>query len=185
MIDTIKTFPNTYKNLDTDLLISAFAAGPQRIRKAVDGLSEEQLYVQPRPGKWSIKEMVVHLADAEIMGAARIRQTYAEPGSSFAVYNQEAWAMAFQYNRFPATKWRAALRLFEALRETTLPIFEDAMPEDWQKTGTHPEWGMLTLRQLLELYADHSERHLQQVLHIRALLGQSLDLSLLLKTRLY
>ncbi len=110
---------------------------------------------------------------------------YAPPGSAFAVYDQEAWAAQFDYLAFPPERYAAALRLFEALRTTTLPLFQHATDADWAKTARHPEWGPLTLRQLLELYADHSERHLEQILGMRRLFGKPLFLPGLLETRLY
>jgi hypothetical protein len=139
----------------------------------------------PRENKWSIQEIVFHITDAEIMGAARIRQTYAEPGSRFAVYEQDIWAKELKYQKRDSKSFYSSLILFDSLRLATSKIFRGAQQEDWQKTGLHPEWGDLTLRQLLEIYADHSERHIGQILTLRGLLGKGVDLPLLLEQRLY
>jgi hypothetical protein len=77
------------------------------------------------------------------------------------------------------------LRLFRAHRHATSELFAEATPEEWRREGIHPEWGPLSLRQLLELYADHGERHLVQILERRQILGRPLELTPLLPQRLY
>lgn len=185
MPTTTAAAPGPYAGLDTTFLIDVYAAGPTRLRQALDGLSEADLSARPLPGKWSIKEIAAHVADSELIGAARIRQAYTESDRRFAYYDQDVWAGLFAYQQFDAARLELALRQFEVLRATTLPVFREAAPEDWRRTGLHPERGELTLRQLLELYADHSERHVGQILDRRALLGKPSALTLLLPERLY
>lgn len=153
-------------------LIAAFEAGPRKLREAISNLSEAELRAHPRPGKWSIKQIAVHLADAELMAAARIRQVYAEPGSTFSFYNQDIWTDVLGYQELDAAAFENALCLFEYLRATTLRIFRAANDDDWNKGGYHPEHGNMTLRDLLKTYAVHSERHIEQIHESRALLGK-------------
>jgi uncharacterized damage-inducible protein DinB len=145
----------------------------------------EELKAHARPGKWSIQEIVVHLSDAEVMGAARIRQAFAQPGSAVVAYDQEVWAREMAYQEFDAKSFYTALMMFDALRLATAKLFQRAESDDWGKSVVHPEWGGITLRQLLELYADHSERHIGQILNLRELLNKKLDFKLLLEQRLY
>ena len=119
------------------------------------------------------------------MGAARVRQAYTQPGSSFAVYDQDIWANLLGYQKQDNSAVPDALKLFESLRRTTSVIFHHARVEDWGKSGVHAEHGEITLRNLLELYADHSERHIEQILHIRSLLDKTIEFQLLLEHRLY
>lgn len=180
------TFPATYATVEPELLLRAYAESPARIRRSLEGLAPGQLRANPRSaGKWSIAEIVVHLADSEIMGAARVRQTYTGSGPDFAFYDQNVWARDLAYGEADEGRLEGNLALFTALRETTLPLFRDTGSGDWAKTGLHAELGPLTLRQLLELYADHGERHLEQILEIRRLLGRPLECPLLLPKRLY
>lgn len=178
-------FPHTYSQISTRDLIEVYAAAPDRLNKVLTDLSIKELQAHPKPGKWSIQEIAIHLADSEIMGAARIRQTFAEPGCTFSVYDQNVWATEFDYQNFDTKSFYSALMLFGSLRLNTTKIFRRAKDKDWKKTGIHPEWGALTLRQLLELYADHGERHFEQILELRKLLDKPLDFSLLLEKRLY
>jgi len=178
-------FPEVYSKLTTEELLQAYAAGPERIRRVLAGLMDADLIARPRPGKWSIQEIAAHVTDSELIGAGRIRLTYAQPGGNLAFYNQDVWCQALGYQNFDSAGLDVILQLFEALRATTARIFRAANEEDWRKTGVHREFGHVTLRHLLELYADHSERHLEQILQIRELLGKPLQFPLLLKTRLY
>src|SRR3990172_432321 len=139
----------------------------------------------PRQGKWSIQEIAQHLADAEIMGATRLRQALAEPGTSFAVYDQAAWARTLRYGSRDRNAMVAALWLFSALRSSGTRLFNGAREEDWKKWGSHADWGRLTVRQLLELYADHGERHIEQIVELRLLLGTPVNVPRLFPTRLY
>ena len=184
MIQNRSTFPDLYAQVNTGKLLEVFDQGPARLRNVLVDLTPEHLKAKPRPGKWSIQEIVMHVADSEIMGAARIRQAYTQPASSFAVYDQDVWANHLGYQGQDNPTVQNALKLFESLRRTTSVIFHDARAEDWGKIGVHAEHGKITLRNLLELYADHSERHIEQILYIRSLLDKTLEFQLL-ERRLY
>lgn len=185
MIGHSTAFPDTYARFSTAELLAIFADGPLRLRTTLVGLASRQIRSRPRPEKWSILEIALHLVDAEVMGASRVRLVFAEPGGTFVPYDQDAWAAALRYQQQDDVALDRALRLFDLLRGTTLGIFAAASHADWRKTGTHPELGLLTLRNLLEMYADHSERHIGQILECRRLLGVPLAFPLLLPERLY
>jgi len=185
MINNGSRFPDVYSQIETGKLLEVFDQGPARLRNVLADLTQNHLKANPRPGKWSIQEIVMHVADSEIMGAARIRQTYTQPGSSFAVYDQDVWANQLGYRELDNPAVQNALKLFESLRRTTSLIFHQARVEDWDKSGVHAEHGEVTLRNLLELYTDHSERHIEQILYIRSLLDKTIEFQLLLERRLY
>ena len=181
------SFPD-YSCYTTAELIDAFAAGPTRYRQASAGLSEPELRARPRgPGRWSTQEIILHTADSELQGTFRIRKTWAQPEPEvlWPVHDQDQWSRNHCYQDQPPAARERALMLLALLREHTLPLFQQAREEDWNKGGTHPEFGFMTLRNLLELYADHTERHVEQMLENRALLGRPLDLVPLLPRRLY
>ncbi|NIR52052.1 DUF664 domain-containing protein [candidate division KSB1 bacterium] len=179
------TFPNAYTQLTTKELLRAFDLGATHLPQVLKELTEQDLKARPRTGKWSIQEIVLHVADSEIMGAGRIRQAYTQPGSTFATYDQDIWADIFDYRNQDGSAIQNALKLFEYLRRTSSAIFRRARRGDWQKNGIHAEYGSLTLRQLLELYADHSERHIERILDLRSRLGKAIEFPILLQQRLY
>ena len=177
--------PDTYADLSNETLIEAYSSAPERIRQAIDDLTEEELHAHSRERKWSIAEIVAHLVDAEIVGAMRARQAFAEPESNFAVYDQDAWADELAYGSLDRADLERRVELFRLLRETTGAIFWRASGEEWKRSALHPERGEMTLRQVLELYADHGERHLSQILELRSFLGKESEIELRLPERLF
>jgi hypothetical protein len=153
----------------------------------IDGLSEEELRTRARGQRtWSAHEIVLHTADSEIQGAYRIRKVFSQSGADLPGYDEGGWAIELDYQSSPATAREAALDLLRELRRFVLPLFLSATPRDWsERFGNHPQYGATTLHNLLELYADHTERHIAQIVHIRELLRRPLEFPLLLPERLY
>jgi DinB superfamily len=178
-------FPD-YGFYSTAELITAFAAGATRYRQAIDDLTDGELRARARgPGRWSIHEIILHSADSEMQGTFRIRKTWCEPPAVWPVHDQDVWSRVLDYQGQGTEARERALTLIATLREQTLPLFRRATGEDWRKSGTHPEFGVLTLRNLLELYADHSERHVGQILDSRQRLNRPLEMKQLLAKRLF
>jgi uncharacterized damage-inducible protein DinB len=178
-------FPDTYADRPADELIAAYAAGPARLRAALHGLSLAQLRARPRPAKWSILEIAAHVTDSEVVGAGRIRLALAQSGSAFFGYDQDRWISVFAPPDGDEDTLEGALAVLAAVRAWILPLFARAGDAEWQRTAVHPERGVMTVRQLLELYADHVERHVEQILECRRLLGVPLAMPPVLEPRLY
>jgi hypothetical protein len=179
------TFPDRFRSIPTGTLIDVYARGPERVRGAMAGLAPAQLRARARPGKWAIIEIVAHLADSELMAAARSRFACAQPGTTAVGYDQDLWVGRFDYLSLDEDALAHTLALFSELRALTVRLFRRATDVEWTQTIVHPDFGPITLRNILELYADHVERHLSQILVLRAVLGAPLDLPLLLPERLY
>ena len=179
------SFPSSYAHLGTPLLLDAYRLGPDRLATVLDGLSPTDLDFRRTPEKWSTREIVVHVGDSEIMGAGRIRQAISQSERQFAFYLQDTWAHELDYQSSSEEQLAASVEMFGALRRTTYPLFARCSASDWKKTGIHPEMGEISVRQLLELYADHSERHLDQILVLRAAMSKPIALPELLPKRLY
>jgi uncharacterized damage-inducible protein DinB len=175
-------FPTQLAAISTDRLLEAYAEAPARITTVLDGVSEEHFRARAVPGKWAIQEIALHLADSELVGAVRIRQVLAERRPDLPFYDQERFASGLGYLYRDAAFRRATLHEFRNLRETTGALLQSATPSDWKREGMHHIFGVLTLRQLLELYADHGERHIAQILELRRRLGIPFPMALLLPT---
>jgi DinB superfamily len=178
-------FPDTYAALGTEFLIGVYEAGAERLQEVIQGLTAEDLRSRPLKDKWTIQEILAHTLDSEIMATLRIRFTIAEPNSKFIVYDQDVWAVKHDYQSLTMQDISIITATFLNLREMNTRLFRLAKTEDWEKVGFHPELGAATLRNLLELYADHLERHLGQILHLRELLQKPIEMPLLLGERLY
>src|SRR5688572_9932640 len=129
--------------------LDAFIRGPALVRQAIDGLDPGLLNRRPPGDDWSIRDVVIHVSDAELLGAVRIRLAIAEEAPLMPVYEQDAWKRRLQY------LWRdpeAALGLFQQTRYATAEILEHCGVEVWQRTAIHPERGPLTVSDLVGIY---------------------------------
>lgn len=146
-------------------LVAEYGSGYDQVKNAISGLTKEELQFKPAPDKWSIHEIIIHLADAEIVGVHRMKRVLAEDNPTLTAYNQDAWADALQYSLEDAAR---SLELFGLLRQTMLPALLRAEEADWQRCGIHEEAGPLTLAQLLERYVNHVRGHLAQMNRVLA-----------------
>jgi hypothetical protein len=74
------------------------------------------------PGEWSAHELVIHMADSEIMGATRVRMLIAQPGTTLMSYDDDKWSKALDY---PSQDMEAALQLFQLTRQTNHEAWKD------------------------------------------------------------
>jgi DinB superfamily len=145
-------------------LLERFRRGPELAATVLTGVfGEEEDYV-PAPGKWSIRQILAHLADSEIVGAHRYRQIIAEDNPTLVAYDQEAWAANLDYRR------RKPKQSLETLRRTRAENYEllRGLPEEaFARAGRHTERGPLTLRALLDVNVQHVENHARQMQAVR------------------
>lgn len=136
------------------------AATPDRIRTLVASATAQELGWTPAPGRWSVQQIVAHLADAEIVGAWRIRSVLAANGTQLQAYDQNAWASAFHYeNADPA----ASAALFGALRAATLKLLRVVDAARLEHAGIHQERGRESIPHIMRMYAGHDLNHLGQI----------------------
>lgn len=179
---TLNSIYSTYSNEE---LLNIYGKAPGKIKESLTGLSYDELTRQVIPEKWTIAEIVCHLADAELVGSSRIRQTITQSDPDFAYYDEAIWARKLQYEKNSHELIETHLDLFKILRTINSKLLERLQKKDWQSIGYHPKRGPVTLRNLLELYADHGERHLEQILERRGLIGKSITVEIDLPVRLY
>lgn len=133
---------------------------PKKLQKLIKPLSKAQLTRQPEPGKWSIAQILAHLADAELVGGWRMRSILGSNGISLQAFDQDAWAETFAYSRRDP---KASLETFRALRENNLSMLK-ALPRNlWENYGMHQERGKETITHIVRMFAGHDLNHLAQV----------------------
>ena len=135
--------------------------------RAIAGLSPPQLRQPERPGKWSIAQVLQHLADSEIVGAWRFRLILAQDRPQLTGYDQDIWADRLRYDDADPG---AALELFTVLRRANLRLLERATAADLTRVGLHAERGEESVGHLRNLYAGHDLLHRRQIERIRATL---------------
>jgi hypothetical protein len=136
-----------------------------KLKKAIRRLSPKQLKWKPEPAKWSIAEILAHLADTEIVASWRMRSIIGANGTTIQPFDQDAWALAFHYNQRDA---KQSLELFRLLRENNLAMLKALPKEAWDSYGMHLERGKETLAHLARLFAGHDTNHVLQVERIVA-----------------
>ena len=149
---------------DRTTLIAQYQDGYRVVAEALAGATDAQLDARPAPGKWSAREVVHHLADSEMTGAARLRLLVATDNPQIFAYDQEAFVAKLFYDRPIA----ASLDVFKAARRATGEILERMSDADWARAaGTHSEHGPYTAERWLEIYARHAHGHAGQILVAR------------------
>ncbi|HWY04307.1 MAG TPA: DinB family protein [Candidatus Acidoferrum sp.] len=136
-----------------------------KLKKATQGLTPKQLKWQPEPGKWSIAEIVAHLADVEIVASWRMRSVLGANGTPIQPFDQDAWASVFQYGKRDA---KQSLEVFRVLRENNLAMLKALPRPSWENYGMHAERGKETVAHLARMFAGHDTNHLLQVERITA-----------------
>ena len=140
--------------------LKMFGRGPELLAEALRRCPRKMWQCRPSAERWSIHEIILHLADSEAEGYIRCRQFIAEPGSVAQVYDATTWASSLGYFH-QSTK--EALGLISRLRQMTHRIL-DYIPESvWSNSVHHPKKGMLTLDEWLDVQASHIPHHIEQI----------------------
>ena len=136
------------------------ARTPKELERLIEGAAVARLRQRPAPGKWSIAEILAHLADVEIVTSWRIRAILGSPGTPLQAMDQDAWVTAGHYDK---REPRKSVEIFRMLREMNLALFETLTPEQWKHHGIHSERGAESVEHIVRLYAGHDLNHTHQV----------------------
>jgi hypothetical protein len=136
------------------------AATAKKLERLIKGVSPAKLRKRPASDKWSVGEILAHLADAEIVGAFRMRLILGAPGTPVAAFDQDAWVTSGHYaKRDP----RKSVEQFRVMREANLALLKSLTPEQWKHYGMHSERGQETIEHIVRMFAGHDINHLQQI----------------------
>jgi DinB family protein len=136
------------------------AATARRLEGMIRGLPTAKLRKRPAPDKWSINEILAHLADSEIVLGFRMRMILAVPGTPIAAVEQDSWVTSGQYEKRDSRK---SIEHFRVFREANLALLKSLTPEQWKQYGMHSERGRETIEHIVRIYAGHDINHLQQI----------------------
>ena len=136
------------------------ATTAKKLEKLIKGVPAGKLKKRPAPDKWSVQEILAHLADAEIVGSWRIRSVLGAPGTPIQAYDQDAWVKASHYEKRDPRK---SLEAFRVLREANLALLKSLTPEQWKHYGMHSERGQETIERIVLMFAGHDINHVQQI----------------------
>ncbi len=141
---------------------------PQSLRSAVAALSEEQLETRYRPGGWTVRQLVHHVADSHMNAYIRVRLALTEDWPTVVPYQETRWA-ELKDARTAAVS--TSLDLLQALHARWAQLFASLDKQDWKRGYVHPENGRETLEQVVVLYDWHGRHHTAHITRLSARTG--------------
>lgn len=138
-------------------LLDDYQAGPQLLRQAVQGLTSDQVRLRPIPGRWSVLEVVCHVADFEPIYADRIKRVLAEPAAQLISGDPDLFAARLAYHDRDLEE---ELHIIALTRSQVARILRTATAADFARTGTHSVDGPISLETLLRRVTGHIPHHL-------------------------
>lgn len=143
-----------------EALVQNYSKGLVLLKAALDGVGEEELLFKPAENKWSIKEVVIHVCDAEMVAIDRMKRIISEDNPLLFKFDPDAWASRLNYQSLDMQSY---LTMFGALRSSMSVVLSGLSDEDWQRTGVHNIAGKQTLQDVVSMFVGHVDRHIQQI----------------------
>lgn len=140
--------------------LKQYINGIEILKNKVKEFPEDSLTYKSAADKWSIAEIIVHIADAELNAAVRMRKIIAENGASIIPYNQAQWAERLNYQ---SQNIDQSIGLFALIRDINYKVLASLQDEVWENYILHPESGKITLKRWLDIYNNHLNSHLVQM----------------------
>jgi DinB superfamily len=134
------------------------------LQRTLAELSPTEIHRPEAPGKWSIGEVMQHLADSDLVWGYRVRMVLAHDRPQLTGYDQDLWADRLRYRDGDAGE---ALERFSVLRRSNLSLLERMSESDRRRVGLHVERGEETIEHMIRMYAGHDILHLRQIDRIR------------------
>ena len=140
--------------------IESYRVAHQKLVAALEPFPREMWQFRPAPDRWTIHEIIVHIADSEANSYIRCRRFLAEPGSAVLGYDENKWARDLRYHDQSADD---ALELFKWLRHKSHTLIKDLPEAVWSNTVYHTENGVMTMDDWLDTYERHIPEHVEQM----------------------
>lgn len=140
--------------------LAAYAHAGEELAEALGLFPKAMWTFKPGPDRWSIQEILLHIADSEANGYVRCRRAVAEPGETIMAYDQERWVAGLRYAEQDSED---ALALFKLMRKINTRFLKSLPASAWSGTMAHPERGPVTLDDWLVIYTAHTPAHIEQM----------------------
>ena len=143
--------------------IEVIAQLPASIRAAVNGLSDAQLDTPYRPGGWTVRQVVHHVADSHMQAFMRLKWALAENAPTIKPYDEARWAQLAD----SAIGVEVSLGILDGIHARWVALYRAMEAAQFAREFHHPERGPLTLDHQLHIYAWHSRHHVAHVTELR------------------
>jgi hypothetical protein len=144
--------------------IDAISATPAQVRRAVEGLDEDQLDTPYRPDGWTVRQVVHHVPDSHLNAYVRLKLALTEDAPTIKPYDEAAWALLADTPSVPVD---VSLSLLDALHRRWVALLRSMTPDDFAREYIHPETGRHSIDHLLALYAWHGPHHVAHIVGLR------------------
>src|ERR1700761_3741944 len=152
--------PVSYTPEDIRGWINDIKTLPGKMRHAIIGLNYEQLDTPYRPGGWTLRQVVHHIADSHLNAMIRFKWAMTEDNPTIKAYHEADWALLPDY-KLPV---EASLKILDGLHQRLVALFEGFHEDDWNRTFIHPESGAtISLKRNLAMYSWHGRHHLAHI----------------------
>lgn len=145
--------------------LAELEALPANLAAAVAGLSDKQLDTPYRPDGWTVRQVVHHVPDSHINAYIRMKLAATEDRPPMKTYEEKAWAMEPEARTAPVA---LSLDLTSALHARWTAWLRQVDESVLSRAGTHPEWDVVSIDELIQLYAWHSRHHVAHIIALRA-----------------
>ena len=145
--------------------IALLTTFPDLLTRATAGLSDEELRRPEREGKWSIIEVVKHVADTELVYSFRFRIALAQEKPPITGFDQDSWASRLGYRSADLAR---TLELFRVVRAANVDLLKGLTAAELSRAGLHEERGEESVELMTKLAAGHDLIHLRQIERIRS-----------------
>jgi len=135
----------------------------KKLARLIKGIPTAKLKKRPASDKWSVAEILAHLADAEIVIGWRMRSILGAPGTPIQAFDQNSWVASGHYDKRDPRK---SIELHRVVREANLALLKSLTPEQWKQYGQHAERGQESIEHVVRMMAGHDVNHLQQIEHM-------------------
>ena len=153
---------------DVQQAIKHIAEAPANLRRAVDGLTNEQLNTPYRPGGWTVRQVVHHVPDSHLNSYCRFKLALTEDEPTIKAYHEDRWA---ELEDSRVTPVEVSLDILEALHTRWVTLLCSMAPSEFERTFRHPELGAVTLAQNTCLYSWHGRHHAAHITSLRERMG--------------
>ena len=137
---------------------------PQRLRDAIQGLSEAQIQTPYREGGWTVRQVVHHVPESHMNSYIRFKLALTESNPTVKPYDEAAWARLSDVDSTPV---ETSLCLLENLHGRWDKLLRSLSEADWKREFVHPQMGPVSLEKNLALYAWHGDHHIAHITELR------------------
>ena len=140
--------------------MSVLSSSPRKIAVLIRGASKKKLMTRQEPGRWSVAEILAHLADAELVSGFRMRLILGSNQTPIQAFDQDTWAAYSHYEKHDPQR---SLEAYRIQRERNIQLLKMLPKKMCGYYGMHSERGKETITRMTQMMAGHDINHLMQI----------------------